>query len=85
MVATIPAPPAYNDAVRSHADENAPLDPRLLKWMEDRNRFAEQNEDGVDLSLIESNLRLTPDERIRQNFEHAQRVLFLHRNARRVG
>jgi hypothetical protein len=62
----------------AHQADNSAIDPRLLKWMEDRNRFAEQNEDGVDLSLM------TPDERIRQNYEHARQTIWIHRNARRI-
>jgi len=64
--------------------DNPPIDPRLLQWMEDRNRFAEQNEDGVDLSLIVENLKLTADQRVQQNFDHARGALWIQRHARRI-
>jgi hypothetical protein len=64
--------------------DNSAIDPRLLKWMEDRNRFAEQNEDGVDLTLIEENLKLSPDQRLQQNYDQVQGVLWIQRHARRV-
>lgn len=66
-------------------NDTPPVDPRLLRWMADRNRFAEQNEDGVDLSLIEANLKLSPDQRLRQNYRHTQYVRWVHTNARRIG
>lgn len=46
--------------------------------------FPEQNEDGVDLSLIRSNLRLTPTERV-QRMDRARRgALRLRKHARRL-
>ena len=54
-----------------------PLGPRLLQWMADRNRFAEQNEDGVDLSLIESALEMTPTQRARLAYRRRQDTLRL--------
>ena len=41
-------------------------DPRYLAWLRARENFEEQDENGTDLSLIRSNLRLTPLERIRR-------------------
>ena len=63
--------------------DNPPIDPRLLQWMEDRNRFAEQNEDGVDLSLIQSMLEITPIERIRMGHRHRLQTLRLLEIGRR--
>lgn len=36
------------------------------------NQYGEQDENGVDLSLIRANLRLTPEERLLQG-DHARR------------
>lgn len=43
--------------------------------------FGEQNEDGVDLSLIRENLRLTPTQRLQRH----QRALELMKEVRRAG
>jgi hypothetical protein len=40
------------------ASSNPPIDPRSPHW------YGEQNADGVDLSLIRANLKLTPAERL---------------------
>ncbi len=46
--------------------------------------YGEQDENGVDLSLIRQNLRLTPEERLLRG-DHARRgVLELQRHARRI-
>lgn len=46
--------------------------------------YGEQDENGVDLSLIRDNLRLTPEERLLRG-DHARRgVLELQRYARRI-
>ncbi len=46
--------------------------------------YGEQDENGVDLSLIRENLRLTPEERLLRG-DHARRgVLELQRHARRI-
>jgi hypothetical protein len=46
--------------------------------------FPQQNADGVDLSLIRENLKLTPAERLRRNYECRQQVLRLQGSARRI-
>jgi len=47
--------------------------------------FPEQNEDGVDLSLIRQNLRLTPVERIRRGDDGRRTAVLLRSHARRIG
>lgn len=45
------------------------LDPRLVEYLKTHcgpHCYGEQDENGVDLSLIKSNLELTPLERIRR-------------------
>ena len=66
------------------SDDPNQVDPRLLQWMADRNRFAEQNADGVDMSLIEANLKLTPEERLRRNYRHRLSVIWMQQNAKRI-
>ncbi|HEX5323244.1 MAG TPA: hypothetical protein VFW40_05615 [Capsulimonadaceae bacterium] len=44
-------------------------------------QFPEQNEDGIDLSLIRENLKLTPAQRIQRH----QRALKLMKEVRRAG
>jgi hypothetical protein len=43
--------------------------------------YGDQDENGMDLSLLAQNLRLTPTERIERN----QRALELHQEVRRAG
>lgn len=47
----------------------------------DAPRFAEQNADGVDLTLIRENLKLTPLERVRKAERLRQHVLRIHKLA----
>jgi hypothetical protein len=46
--------------------------------------FPQQNADGVDLSLIRENLKLTPTERLRRNYEVRRQVLQIQGSARRI-
>jgi hypothetical protein len=46
--------------------------------------FPEQDENGVDLSLIRENLRLSPVERLRRGDEMRRQMLLIRENARRV-
>ena len=46
--------------------------------------FPEQNEDGVDLSLIRNNLRLTPLERIRKANRLQRDMIRIRAIARRI-
>ncbi len=46
------------------------MDPRLEAWIKEHCGplcYGEQDENGIDLSLIRSNLKLTPLERIRRH------------------
>lgn len=49
-----------------------------------RPTYPEQNEDGVDLSLIRSNLRLSPLERIRKANRLQQSMIRIRAISRRV-
>jgi hypothetical protein len=49
----------------------------------DRRWYGEQDENGVDLSLIRENLRLTPEERLIKHEKARRAILDLQRNARR--
>jgi hypothetical protein len=46
-------------------------------------QYGEQDENGVDLSLIRANLKLTPIERLRQADKATSDVLWLRANVRR--
>ena len=46
--------------------------------------YGEQDENGVDLSLIRENLRLTPEERLLRGDRARRGVLELQRHARRI-
>jgi hypothetical protein len=46
--------------------------------------YGEQDDNGVDVSLIRSNLRLSPADRIRQNRRASAGVVELHKYARRI-
>jgi hypothetical protein len=45
----------------------------LEKYLNDH-PYGYQDENGIDLSLIAANLRLTPDERVRQAQQAAQQL-----------
>lgn len=45
--------------------------------------YGDQDENGIDLSLIRSNLKLTPLERIRRAEQHRQSILALNEYGRR--
>lgn len=47
-------------------------------------KFPEQDENGVDLSLIRSNLRLSPIERARRHASALQGLLWIRQNAKRI-
>lgn len=50
----------------------------------DKNWYGEQNADGVDLSLIRANLRLTVDQRLKRGDMARQNALALMEHARRI-
>jgi hypothetical protein len=45
--------------------------------------FPEQDENGVDLTLIRANLRLTPSQRLRRGDRASRNVMRLHEPGRR--
>jgi hypothetical protein len=47
--------------------------------------YGEQDENGVDWSILRANLRLTPLERLRRADAAAQALLRLRANVRRIG
>ena len=53
-----------------------------LRRMNDPHWYGEQDENGVDLSLIEENLRLTPTERLRRGDKATSDALWLRKNVR---
>jgi hypothetical protein len=55
-----------------------------LKKMQDPLWYGEQDENGVDLSLIRANLNRTPTERLRRADRAASEALWLRANVRRV-
>ena len=64
-----------------------PIDPRLAAYLAKHcgpNHYGDQDENGVDLSLIRANLKLTPLERIRRG-EQMRRQAEVLRRAIRVG
>jgi hypothetical protein len=46
-------------------------------------QYGEQDENGVDLSLIRANLRLTPEERLRRADRATSDMIRLRKHARR--
>lgn len=71
-------------AARWQAVADGALDRRVAEWMDDRDRFAEQDENGVDLSLIVENLKLSPLERVRKGDAAARSAAWILETARRV-
>jgi hypothetical protein len=55
-----------------------------LKKMQDPLWYGEQDENGVDLSLIRSNLELTPTERVRKGDKATLGVLWIRANVRPI-
>jgi hypothetical protein len=55
----------------------------LPEYMRSPTWYGEQDENGVDLSLIRENLKLTPEERLLQA-DHARRSALELRNAQRI-
>ncbi len=59
---------------------------RLEEWIKANcgpHQYGEQDESGVDLSLIRSNLKLTPMERLRAGDKATSDMLRLREHARR--
>lgn len=66
------------------ADMPPDIDPRVWQAMQDMNRFAEQDENGVDLSLIAHNLSKSPLERIRSGDRMCRDHHWIRNNVRRI-
>ncbi|MEM9882630.1 MAG: hypothetical protein AAF800_06915 [Planctomycetota bacterium] len=61
------------------------LDPRVWRAMLAMNRFAEQDENGVDLSTLRNNLALTWTQRIRRASRMARGLRHARDQYRRTG
>jgi hypothetical protein len=62
------------------------MDPRLEAWIKEHcgpGCYGEQDENGIDLSLIRSNLELAPLERIRRHDAHLYDFLRLRELGRK--
>ncbi len=46
--------------------------------------FPEQNEEGVDISLILENLRLSPEQRLERNARYRRALIELRKHVRRL-
>jgi hypothetical protein len=55
-----------------------------LRKMQDPRWYGEQDENGVDLSLIRSNLERSPLERLRRGDKATSDVLWIRKNVRRT-
>ena len=78
-----------DDAARkSWVDElDQPIDPRLRKYLEKfcgPGKYGEQDENGVDLSLIRQNLQATPEQRLIRGDEARRSVLWNQAHARPI-
>ena len=57
------------DETTTSDTNNEPMDPRLVAYLKDHcgpNHYGEQDENGVDLSILRESLRLTPYERLKR-------------------
>lgn len=64
-----------------------PIDPRLREYLEKfcgPGKYGEQDENGVDLSLIRGNLRRTPTERLRLGDRATSDQIWIRQHARRL-
>ena len=55
-----------------------------LAKMKDPLWYGEQDENGVDLSLIRANLQMTPTERLRRGDQATSDALWIRTNARKI-
>jgi hypothetical protein len=63
------------------------MDERLEKYLKEHcgpNNYGEQDENGVDLSLIRENLKLSPTQRLRRMDHNARALEELRKNVRRT-
>jgi hypothetical protein len=64
--------------------KRTPEQEAFLKKLADPHYFGEQDENGVDVSLIRENLKLSPVERLRKAHRIAQSLKRLRENTRRL-
>ena len=64
--------------------ELTPEHQAYLKKLADPHYYGEQDENGVDLSLIRENLKLSPLERVRKADSNARALKELRSRARRI-
>jgi hypothetical protein len=64
------------------------MDPRLEEYLKQHcgpHSYGEQDENGVDLSLIRENLKLSPLQRLRRMDRGARAMEELRKHVRRIG
>jgi hypothetical protein len=64
--------------------ELTPEQEAYLKKLADPKYYGEQDENGVDLSLIRSNLKLSPVERVRRGYRAAVGLRSLRARVQRI-
>ena len=55
------------------------------EWMASRPKWGDQDENGVDLSHLRANLKLTPDERVRKHDRILKVMMEVRRGAYNAG
>lgn len=75
----LPKHPSNNAIIEEMSDA---IPPTLPEYMRSPTWYGEQDENGVDLSLIRENLKLTPEERLRNGDAHAASTRRLMEHAR---
>lgn len=62
------------------------MTPEQWEWFKRRTRgFREQDENGIDLSLLRANLKLSPEERLLKHERSLRNLLEFERAAERAG
>jgi hypothetical protein len=70
------------EALKAQAEATLPESVKAaLRQMDN---FEYQDENGVDLTLIRENLKLTPTERLERNLRRRREVLELRKHVRRI-
>lgn len=70
------------EALKAAAERTLPESVKAA--MRSMDNFEYQDENGVDLTLIRENLKLTPTERLERNLRWRQEVLEMRKHVRRV-
>jgi hypothetical protein len=71
----------------SEPKEFEPVDPRVMEYLRTHcgpHSYGEQDENGVDLSLIRSSLRQPPLERLRMGDKLTSDVIWIQSNVKRI-